>query len=299
MSKKYDVMMRTLYDGEPADWLDYLGIAVPDPGQLRILDSNVSTIGAEVDKAVWVGGPEPLIVHTEFLSGRDLGLPQRTFWYNTLLSQKHDVPVWSVIVLLRPAADGPELTGVFEKLFPGRGQALVFRYEVVRIWLEPPEKLLTAGLAVLPLAPVSNVAPEQLEGVVRAVAERLKREADPAALTALWTATMVLMGLRHPREQVKSIIEGVREMILGIRGIEESWVYQDIFAEGEAKGRAEGAVEEARNALLRLGRKKLGEPDERVLSLLAALGDLDRLNLLLDALLEAARWDDLLPLLRG
>ena len=34
-----------------------------------------------------------------------------------------------------------------------------------------------------------------------------------------------------------------------------------------------------------------------MLSLLAALGDLDRLNLLLDALLEAGRWDDLLPLL--
>ena len=72
-------------------------------------------------------------------------------------------------------------------------------------------------------------------------------------------------------------------MILGIRGIEESWVYQDIFAEGKA----EGAVEEARNALLHLGRKKLGEPDERVLALLAALGDRERLNLLLDALLEA------------
>ena len=48
-------------------------------------------------------------------------------------------------------------------------------------------------------------------------------------------------------------------MILGIRGTEESWVYQDIFAKG--------AVEEARNALVRRGRKKLGEPDEWVLSL--------------------------------
>jgi predicted transposase YdaD len=90
---------------------------------------------------------------------------------------------------------------------------------------------------------------------------------------------------------------------LGIHGIEESWVYQDIFAEGEAKGRAEGkaegAVEEARNTLLRLGHKKLVEPDERVLPLVAALGDLDRLNLLVDALLEAEQWDDLLPLLRG
>ena len=79
----------------------------------------------------------------------------------------------------------PELTGVLEKSFPGRGQSLLFRYEVIRIWLEPPEKLLKAGLAVLPLAPVSNVAPEQLEAVVTAVAERLKRGPNPRAESAL------------------------------------------------------------------------------------------------------------------
>jgi hypothetical protein len=116
---------------------------------------------------------------------------------------------------------------------------------------------------VLPLAPVSNVALEQLEEVVTAVAERLKREAEPAAQKLLWTATTLFIGLRHRREQVESMIERVGDMILGMRGIEESWVYQDILTKGEAKG----AVDEARNALLRLGRKKLGEPDERVLEL--------------------------------
>ena len=73
----------------------------------------------------------------------------------------------------RPGADGR-----LRAIVPGRGLSLVFRYDVIRIWLEPPEKFLTAGLSVLPLAPVSNVAPDQLEAVVRAVAERLKREAD-------------------------------------------------------------------------------------------------------------------------
>ena len=57
-------------------------------------------------------------------------------------------------------------------------------------------------------------------------------------------------------------------MILGIRGIEESSIYQDIFAKGEAEGRVEGqlqgAVDEARNTLLRQGRKKLGPSSEAV-----------------------------------
>ena len=58
-------------------------------------------------------------------------------------------------------------------------------------------------------------------------------------------------------------------MILGIRGIEESSVSQDIFAQGEAKGEgkgeAKGRAEEAREAVLRLGRKRLGQPNENVL----------------------------------
>ena len=45
-------------------------------------------------------------------------------------------------------------------------------------------------------------------------------------------------------------------MLFGIRGIEESSVYQGIFRKGEAKG----AIEEARKTLLRQGRKKLGPP---------------------------------------
>ena len=207
-------------------------------------------------------GAEPYIAHIEFLSGRDTGLPGRAFWYNAVLEQQYKLPVWTVFVLLRPEADGPELTGVYEKSFPGRGVRLTFHHDVIRIWQEPPEKLLTAGLSLLPLAPVSNVAPEQLEAVVTKVAERLKHEADPELMKTLWTATAVLMGLRYESEQVKAMIEGVRNMIFGIRGIEESSVYQDILAkgmaEGKAEGKAKGAVEEARNALLLPGPQEAG-----------------------------------------
>jgi predicted transposase YdaD len=95
-------------------------------------------------------------------------------------------------------------------------------------------------------------------------------------------------------------------MILGIRGLEESSVYQDIFAKGEAKGlveglaegRAEGFVEgqteEARQAVLQLGCKKLGQPDEGVRMKFAAIDDIARLNSLLERILEVASWDELL-----
>jgi hypothetical protein len=93
-----------------------------------------------------------------------------------------------------------------------------------------------------------------------------------------------------------SVYEGVSPMILGIRGIEESSVYQDIFAKGEAEGRVEGAIEEARKTLLRQGRKKLGPPSAAVEARIIALGDLDHLNDLLDRILDVATWDELMAL---
>jgi hypothetical protein len=158
MPKPFDATMRELFELEPAAWLEFLGIPVPDPSLVQVIDSNVSTVTAEADKVVRVGGPEPVIVHTEFLSGRDLAYPEQAHWYNTLLRRRHKVPVWTVLVLLRPTADGPELNGTFETTFPGRGRNLWFWYDVVRLWLQPPERLLTAGLPLLPLARLYQVS---------------------------------------------------------------------------------------------------------------------------------------------
>jgi predicted transposase YdaD len=96
--------------------------------------------------------------------------------------------------------------------------------------------------------------------------------------------------------------QGVSAMILGIRGIEESSVYQDIFAKGHVEGRAQGLAEgfiegrtdEARQAVLQLGRKKLGQPDDGMRIRIAAIADVDRLNSLLERILEVASWDELL-----
>jgi hypothetical protein len=247
-----------------------------------VIDSNLSTITAAADKVVRVGGKEPLIVHTEFLSGRDLGYPDQAHWYNALLSHRHQVPVWSVVVLLRPAADGPELTGIYEKSVPGLGPNLWFRYDVVRVWLQPLEKLLTAGLTVLPLAPVSNVAAEQIPGVLLAMSERMERETSREQAATLRIATRLLMGLRYREEQVDAIIEGVSDMLFGIQGLEESSVYQGILRK------------EARQSLLRLGRKKFGPPDPRVEAAIANLADLDRLHDLIDRILDVSTWDELL-----
>jgi predicted transposase YdaD len=169
---------------------------------------------------------------------------------------------------------------------------------VVRVWEQPVDLLLASGLTVLPLAPVSDVKEEKVPAVLITIAERLARETSPEVAATLWNATEILMGLRYSDEKVDSIIEGVSAMLFGIRGIEESSVYQRILkrgeAEGLARGLAKGKIEDAREVLLHLGRKKLGPPGEKVEAEITALADLDRLHDLIDRILDVSTWDELL-----
>ena len=145
-----------------------------------------------------------------------------------------------MLVLLRPPADRPELTGEYVGEFPGRGPNLWFRYDVIRVWKLPVDRLLTAGLAVLPLAPISDVATGRLPEVLTTVVERLRREASPEMARTLWTATEIMLGLSHPKDDVKELTEMLVTNLLRIPGIEESSIYQDIFAKGRAAGEAAG-----------------------------------------------------------
>jgi predicted transposase YdaD len=288
--KRFDPTGRKLIEMGPPDWVAWLGNPVADPGRVKVIDSNISTVTAEADKVLWVDEPEPWIQHIELQAGRDVKLADRAHVYSTVLNAHHQVPVRTALVLLRPAADGPELTGVLEKKWPNGVVYDWFRYDVVRVWEQPVDLLLASGLTVLPLAPVSDVKEEKLPEVLIAIAERLGRETSPEQVATLWNATKILMGLRYSEEQVDSIIEGVSAMLYGIRGIEESSVYQGILKRGEAKGR----VEEAREVLLRQGRKKLGPPGEKVEAEITALADLDRLHDLIDRILDVSTWDELL-----
>jgi hypothetical protein len=143
-----------------------------------------------------------------------------------------------------------------------------------------------------------------------AISRRLEEETNAEQAATSGNATRLLMGLRYEEEQVDAIIEGVTTMLFGIRGIEESSVYQGILrkgeakgraegeakgrAEGEAKGRAEGEAEGIREALLIQGRKKLGPPDEKTGARLAEIHDLQHLKLLLERMLDVSSWNELL-----
>src|ERR1700679_301269 len=148
MTKRFDATTRELFELGPPAWLRFLKVQIANPECIHVIDSNVSTITAEADKVLWVDEPEPWIEHIELQAGRDTDLPDRVHSYSTLLNRRHKVPVHSTVVLLRPSADGPDLNGRHEKRYRNGDVYDYFRYDIVRVWEQPVDEILGAGLAV-------------------------------------------------------------------------------------------------------------------------------------------------------
>jgi predicted transposase YdaD len=251
---------------------------------VSLLNADLSTVTAATDLVFGLGEPLQEVVHLEAQAGPDADKHLDLLAYHGLLHRKYRVPVHSVLLLLRRQAEHSAQTGNIQYTTRlGQGK-MDFDYEIVRLWERPAEALLTSGLALLPLAPLCRLPEgisleEGMRWVLTKVVERLHREGDPQLVARLLTATFVLSGLRLDRKQVRAIFQGVRAM-------HESDTYQAILDEGRVEG--------LQRALLHLGRKKFGEPEEPTRRALLEIIDLDRLDRLSERLLDVSTWQQLL-----
>jgi len=111
---------------------------------------------------------------------------------------------------------------------PDGWQTNRYNYRVVRVWAEDPEPYLTAGVNLVPLAPLANVTVAALPGLVQRMAGRINAEPPPRA-AKLWTATYLLMGLCYSEELVSRLLEGAQNM-------QDSSTYQAILREDRISG---------------------------------------------------------------
>ena len=191
----------------------------------------------------------------------------RTLWYRQVaLDYRHDLPVLTVLVLLRKEANSPSLTGTYERRMPDGRFTNRYNYHVVRLWQENVEPFLNVGVGLVPLAPLTDVPEAALPQVVRRIADRINSEPRSRA-ARLWTATYLLMGLRYSDKLTDSLLEGVQNM-------HESTTYEKILRDG--------GIAEARRMLLRLGRKRFRDADAETVATIEAIKDVDRLETLGD-----------------
>jgi predicted transposase YdaD len=186
--------------------------------------------------------------------------------------------VESVLVLLRREADGPHLAGQVKYRAPHGRSSLTFGYDLVRIWQQPVDTILSGGLGTLPLAPLADVPRAQLPRVIRRLDERLSNEAARAETANLWTSTYILMGLRYAPALTAQLLQGVGAM-------RESSTYQAILEEGR--------TEEARRRLLLQGNDRFGPPDAPTRAAIETIASIERLERLAQRLLHASSWEEL------
>lgn len=282
----FDATLKDILQKFTRDFEEELGLIGPEPAS--VLNIDLSTITAATDIVLGYGDPPVRLVDLNFQSSRDAELMRRLLTYNALLHQRYGVPVHSVVLLLRPAADDPALTGELRyQAWPRRGR-MHFKYEVVRLWQRPVRRVLAGHLGTLPLAPLcrlpDNVPMEDaLAGVIRRMDERLQREAPQEVARLLLTAAYVLTGLRIPHDRATQLFQGVRAM-------RESSTYQAILEEG----REEGGREEAQGMILRQGQQKFGPPSDAIIAFLKAITDLERLHRMTDQIPLVSSWDEVL-----
>jgi len=152
MPLPFDATLKDLVQSHPRDWLTTLALPAQEP--VKSLNIDLSVLSAQADCALGIGTPLAWVLHLEFQSSWDDSLVRRMLMYNAILHCRLNVAVHSVVVLLRPAADGAAITGCLEYFGQGTNSSLRYQYEVLRVWERPVELYLRGSLGVLPLAPL-------------------------------------------------------------------------------------------------------------------------------------------------
>ncbi len=186
-------------------------------------------------------------VHVEIERAWRTDLPPRLFDYASSAVTGTRLPVWCVVLLLRPGGRPPRGTGVYRIRGIG-GDAFTFRYHVVPLWqLDARRMRAQLGLQGAPFCAAMRGADEEF---VRTLADEVRTDRHlttpdrRSTMQLLYVVTAAILGSDTARRifHVESIMQdpNVQELI-------SEW-----SDKGRVEGRTEGRATEARLLLLKV-----------------------------------------------
>jgi hypothetical protein len=229
---------------------------------------------------------QPAVVHLRFqrLYQEDLGAI--LYRENRRLAEKYGQMVQTVVLVLWPGADGPAVTGEFHT--PG-GE--VFRYLLTRLWEKDADEMFDSP-ATAAFAPLARFAPERLPEIVRRMINVITAQDDAEAQSSFWSMAYSSMGLRYPAEQVHELLAPVMPRILAHK--DARTMMSEGYYAGQSRAEGDGAGRAARDWVLALGTRRLGEPTTALREQLETVANLERLEQIAVQLRKAATWPEAL-----
>ena len=219
---------------------------------------------------------DSLVLHVEFQTQPDEAIAFRMADYRLRVYRRFpDKQMYQAVVYLRRSRSPLVYQTRFE--LPGTQH----EFNVVRLWEEPTERFLeTPGL--LPFAVLTQT--DDREAILRTVGQKVEAMTDRRQQSDLAASASILAGLVLSKEMIQRVL---RQEIM-----RESVIYQEIEAQGIAKGETSGIQKGEATFALRLLKHKFGSLTPELESRISALS-LAQLDALANSLLDFSELDDL------
>lgn len=236
---------------------------------------------------VWLmdGGEQWLIIHIELQAQRETAFPERMFLYNVRAYDLYRKPVMSLAIL----ADGDPNWRPAEFGYQSGASRMHMWYSVVKLTdYNSRQAELEASANPFALAVLAHLKTLETRGNSEG---RLQWKLQLARL---------LFDRRWSRKEVEELFQFL-DWIMTLAPPEEDRFeaayteMEDIKTMREAMPplMRRAAVREARSLLLRLGRKRLGEPGDALEARIEGISNKERLEALCERLLDVESWTEL------
>lgn len=298
---KIDLPVKRLVQRRPADWVKYLRPECREEWIQPWKSEFTPKTESRLDHVFAVAEPGgSYLVNFEPMGYLDPSLPVRMLryrsdiWEATLNTQREMPPLFQAVFFFYPAHDNGvhRLTESWGEL-----KTLEFTYRVIRVWEQPREPVIARKLVGLyPLLPLMKGEPgEDPKAVLQQSIEVVATIEDPALQQDVLAVMGILAGGKYAPELVYSLIR--RKMIMQ-SPIYQDWVKEE-RAEAEAKGRIEGRIEKARDAICRYLNRRFGVPSSDLQRVVQKISDQETLDNLMEELFAVNTLDEARKIVRA
>jgi hypothetical protein len=277
INKPFDRILKSFADEAPELFLRLLGLVPvgikPDIQALRP-ETAPPMVLPDYVAVVRIGAGDPIIFHAEFQSNCSHDVPRDMARYGGSLAWQHQMPVESVLVMLRPDRVPSAIPEVGHYNIGETHTTHPFK--VLRLWeIDPTPVLETNNPKLLPWALLMKSTDEQVLRIASIVAHQEDDEAVGKFLT--------LGCIRYDRDSLNEMFGG------GKMGLMRAILDGKMMEVERAQAAAQGRAAEARKFLRLLLRKHL--PELESLAQIDAISDVNALETIIENVLDATGAD--------